>query len=303
VVVATGPATWSPLARAIHRAAGVDFRFSFIGSAPLIAAETVDTSRASWEPRYPGAEPALYLPITTEELEAFSNRLTETDVSAPPGFDAESVLAEESSTVERVVADPESDLRRLLGGPRGQNVAVEPPALCLAPDDADGTAYHVEGLFTSMKLEDQRDALRAIEALGEVEILRPGRVQRTPWLPGADTTLASLQLGRTPRTLLTGTLTGVYGYAEAMALGAVAGIGATRIARGSEPLPPPRECLTGALCWALASHQPHEDGRMLQANYGMLPAHRNDQGLDKSERRDRQVERALAAIERYVGAD
>lgn len=303
VVIASGPGTWSPLARAIHRAAGADFHFSFIGRAPLVDAESVDLSEARWEEPYPGAEPALFLSVTEDEAAELLRRLKTADRSEPPGFDEGIVLADESDTAERLASSEDGGFRRVLRGPRGADSEIDAPALCLTPDTEDRSAFHIEGLHTSLAPEDQRDALRAIGALAEVRLLRAGMVHRTPWLAGPDATLASLQLRRASRMLLAGALTGVYGYAEALALGAAAGIGASRFARGSEPLPPPQECLTGALCRALSDHEPHADGRMLRANFGMIPDHRQDTGLDKSERRARQVARALEAVARYAGAE
>ncbi len=303
VVVASGPSTWSPLARALHSASGAPFRFSYIGRPPLVAAESIDLASALEAEPYPGAEPATFLPLTDDEVAEFTSRLAGGTRDEQPGFDSETVLAEESQTAERLAAAGDGDLRRILSGPRGPDVEDISPALGLTPDDADHTGYHIAGLLTALEASAQVEALRAIEAFADVKLLRPGTVHRTPWLAGPEATQANLQLRRTPRVLLTGALTGVYGYAEAMVLGAVAGINAARLAKGPEPLPPPRECLSGALCWALADREPHPDGRMLQANFGMIPEHRGDAGLDRAERREKQIDRALEAVERYAGAD
>ncbi|MFW6437382.1 MAG: FAD-dependent oxidoreductase, partial [Armatimonadota bacterium] len=303
VVIASGPATWSPLARAIHAVAGAEYRFSFIGRPPLIATESVDLTEARWEATYPGAEPSLFLPLTESEARELVDRLAEAQRNEPPGLDANIVLADESRTVERLAADPGDRLRRVLSGPRGPDTTIEAPALCLEPDDADRSAYHLGGFFTSLSAEAQRDALRALRGFSEVKLIRPGMVQRTPWLAGHEAIMANLQLRRSNPVFVAGTLTGFFGYTEALVLGAVAGIGAARLAGGTEPLPPPVECLAGALCHALAEHEPHPDGRMLQANFGMIPEHRQDQDVEKNERRQRQETRALDAIKRYAGAD
>lgn len=303
VVIATGPATWSPLARAIHRAARSPFQFSFIGRPPLIAADTIDLSDATEEPPYPGAEPAVFLPITEREADEMTRRLAEVEPARLPGLGPDTLLAEESDPAERLAADPEEGLRRMLRGPRGPQAQAERPALCLTPDDADRTAFHLAGMLTALPEDAQEHALQAVDAMAGVQILRPATVHRTPWLAGDEALLASLQLRRRPKALLAGTITGAYGYVEALVLGAVAGIAAARMAGGSEPLPPPQECLSGALCWALAEHRPHEDGRMLQANFGMIPELSGGQALEKAERRERQAERALEAVERYANAD
>jgi methylenetetrahydrofolate--tRNA-(uracil-5-)-methyltransferase len=303
VVVASGPGTWSPLARAIHAASGARLRFSFIGRPPLIAVESIDLSQAVTAPPYPGAEPATFVPLTEDEAAELTSRLASATPDDPPGFGEETVLAEESSTAERLARDPDGGLRRVLSGPRGPGVEDISPALRLTSDDDTSSAFHVDGLLTTLSPQAQLEVLRAIDAFAQARLVRPAMVQRTPWLAGADATLANLQLRRTQRVFLAGTLTGVYGYAEAMALGAVAGINAARLAGGPEPLPPPRECLSGALCWALTDREPQSDCRMLRANFGMIPEHRQDTGLSKSERRANQSERALEAIQRYAQAD
>ena len=139
----------------------------------------------------------------------------------------------------------------------------------------------------------QRNALAAVGALIEAKIVRPGVVHRLP-AAGARGDAPTLQLRRTPRLLLAGTLTGVIGTVEALATGAVAGLNAARLARGEEPVTAPVETLTGALCQALIA-PPFNDGRLLQASFGLLPNRPEDQGRPKSERRAEQIERALAA--------
>ena len=56
VVVAGGPITWSPLARRLHEAAGVSFRFAYAGRGPMVAAAGIDRS-ALFEPALSGADP------------------------------------------------------------------------------------------------------------------------------------------------------------------------------------------------------------------------------------------------------
>lgn len=301
VVIASGPATWSPLARAVHAASGEPFRFSFIGRPPLVEAASIDLSSAFREAPYPGAEPVLFLPLTEEEAGELGSRLAAAERREPPEFDAGTVLAEESTTAERLAADPEVGPRRLLSGPRGPGMERDSPALRLTPDDANERAWHLEGLLTALPAAAQVEALQAVRAFAQVRLLRPGMVHRTPWIAGRKVMLPTLQLRRTPRALLAGTLTGAYGYVEAMALGAIAGIGAARLASGSGMAAAPRECLSGALCRALSEHEPHADGRMLRANFGMIPEHPQDEGLGKSQRRESQTRRALRAAERYVG--
>lgn len=293
VVVATGPATWSPLAGALHAAAGAYFGFSFIGRAPLIAAEGLDLSDAQWCPPYPGADPALFVPVREERIETFAGRLSEGDREHVPEFDDRVLLADEAIPIERIARDRAELAGTILRGPHGPEVTASGPMLRLDAGDEARSSFHLHGCPTALTAGAQADALRAIEACERAEIVRPGMVQRTPWLPGPQVIRPTLQLERVPRVLLAGTLTGVFGYLEAMATGVAAGLSAAMLAHGVEPGVPPRECLTGALCHAITEQTPDADGRMITANFGMMAAVADADGMPKQQRRARQIEIAL----------
>ncbi len=299
VVVATGPSTWSPLARAIHEASGRPFRFSFMGRAPIVAADRADLSGAVREPPYPGADPALFVPLSEEQAVELARRVAEGDRDEPAELSGDTVLADEAEPVERQAGEPKAFAGRVLGGPRGPEATIPGPALRLAPDDRDDRACHVAEFVTSLTPAAQAEALRAVSALARVEIARPGVVCRLPWLPGGAVLLPTMQLHRTPRLLVAGTLTGGAGYVEALATGAVAGLNAARIAQGAQADVPPAECLTGALCRALAG-EPFADGRMIKVNFGMLPDRPEDEGKPKDERRERQIEEAMVAVREFA---
>lgn len=299
VVVAGGPITWSPLARRLHEAAGVSFRFAYAGRGPMVAAAGIDRSALFEAEPYPGADPAWYVRLSEDEAEELRTRLLCGRRAGPPGLGPETVLAEESEPAERIAEDPRQFMTRLLAGPRSPGTEADRPALRLTPDDGEASRFHLADLITALTPDAQRNALAAVGALIEAKIVRPGVVHRLPWLPGPEAMLPTLQLRRTPRLLLAGTLTGVIGTVEALATGAVAGLNAARLARGEEPVTAPVETLTGALCQALIA-PPFNDGRLLQASFGLLPNRPEDQGRPKSERRAEQIERALAAAEVFA---
>ena len=301
VVIASGPATWSPLARASHAAAGAPVVFSYCGRPPLIAADSVDLSEALFVPPYPGAEPTIFLPLSDDEVAGLARLIASGARDHPAGLEPQMVLADEQVPVERLAADADELASTILRGPRGPQVQTEGPALCLVPDDPEQSAFHLQGLCTSLTTAAQQSALAAVAALSEVRVLRPGLIHRTPWLAGREATLSSLELERLSRVLLAGTLTGAWGYLEAMATGAVAGVGAASLADGRSPLPPPPDSMTGALCYAIARREPQGDSRMLRANFGMLPERPQDEGMSKTERRRGQIERALNAMREYAG--
>ncbi len=298
-VIATGPTTWSPLARALHAAADHPYRFSYMGRAPVIAADRLDPESLRTAPWYPGADPSRFVPLSEEEAAELRRRIVEGERALPAELTDETVLADEAEPVERVATQEKTFRARVLGGPRGPEANIKGPALRLEPEDEAESAFELPDLLTALTPQAQQRALDAVSALAHAEIIRSGLIHRLPWLVGQTVFLPTLQLRLTPRALLAGTLTGAVGYVEALATGTVAGINAARLARGDEPVIPPEDSLTGALCRALVG-EPPTDERMLQANFGMLPEHRDDAGKPKDQRRERQIETALAAIRRFA---
>ena len=302
VVVATGPTTWSPLAGALHGAAGTSYSFSYAGRAPVISADGIDADAACWWPPYPGAEPALFVPVSDAEVDEFACALSEGERSELPDFTDEMILADEAIPIERMAGDPAELAAHVLRGPHGPDAPGQKQMLRLHPDDSQQSAFHLYRCVTALTEAAQKQALAAFRALGNVTIARPALVQRTPWLPGPKTLLPTLQLERSPQVLLAGSLTGAYGYMEAFVTGTAAGLAAARLAAGEEPCSPPRDCLSGALCWSLTEDLPGPDGRMIQANFGMLPDAAAGEDLSKQERRTHQIETAVAAARSWTQA-
>jgi len=300
VILATGPTTWSPLARAIHRAAGEPFEFAFLGRSPVVGAHGIDEGRACWAPPYPGAEPVLFVPLSEGDFSELVRRLSEGERIEPPGAgDAE--LADEAEPVERLVrADPARFRHRVLRLPRDiEELSGEYAALRLRPDDSGRHSYQVEEFVTALTPEAQEYALRAAGGLAEVTVERPALVARVPYLPRPRALLPTLQMARTPRLLVAGLLAGALGYLEALATGCIAGISAARLARGEQPVVPPAETMTGGLCKALTDRQ--AEGQLpVSASFGLLPEARAPEDEAKSDRRARQVKTALAAMKQFA---
>ncbi len=300
VVLATGPTTWSPLARGLHHAADAHYAFSWIGRAPLVSIDGIDLDAAEWWPPYPGAEPALFLPVADEQLQEFARRLAEGERDNVPAFTGEMMLADQAVPIERLAAHPEELAGAILRGPQGPDVPEHGPMLRLDPDDTDHDAFHIHGCLTALTAAAQSHALKALPGFARAKIVRPGTIHRIPRVPGDEALLPTLQLERTPRVLVAGTLTGVYGYAEALATGAAAGLGAARLAGSRRPMPPPPESLIGALCRCLAERTPNAQGRMIRANFGMVAEPAAAEGLSKRERRERQMESAIKAVRAWL---
>lgn len=300
VVLATGPTTWSPLARSLHEAAGVPYSFAYWGRPPLLQAQAEALRAAVKAPAYPGADPSLFLPLTEAEAAQFVELLRAGERAAPPGL-AEAMLADETPLAEDLATDDPERLRgRLLSGPRGGERLAAPAALRLVPDDARGERFALADLITALTAEAQSALLARVPALRGLRLVRPGAVHRLPVLPPGAALQPTLQLRHAPTVLVAGTIAGGLGYNEAIATGHVAGYNAARLAGGAEPLVLPEASLTGQLCRWLAQ-SPAGPGGLVQANFGMLPEVPGEAG-GKQERHRRQAERALAAVRAFAAA-
>ncbi|HUS79665.1 MAG TPA: FAD-dependent oxidoreductase, partial [Armatimonadota bacterium] len=292
-IVATGPVTWSPLARDLHRLAGAPFCFAFRGRPPVISAAGLATEGAVEAPPYPGADECLFVPLSEQEEARLIERLTGGEAIRPPGLD-EAGLADETPLVEELAAADLGRLRgRVLSGPRGHKFGAH-AALRLVAEDAEGTRYQLADLMTALAPEAQRQALDAVAALAGAELIRPGVVHRLPYLAAGDALSPTLQLMRSPRTLVAGTLAGALGYVEALATGVVAGLSAAALASGREPEPLPTDTLAGSLCAVIADPPAGHSG-LVQANFGLVPDGAESGDNSKQARRERQIERAMQA--------
>jgi methylenetetrahydrofolate--tRNA-(uracil-5-)-methyltransferase len=176
----------------------------------------------------------------------------------------------------------------------------------LRQDDAEGRLFNIVGFQTRLRWGEQKRVFRTIPGLEGADFARMGVMHRNTYLP------SNRMLGPTMRMrgeisdkplFFAGQLTGVEGYVESTAMGLIAGTNAARIARGGEPIAMPRGTMVGALAHYITT----KDGTLqpINSNWGLVPAapkRENGRRLDKPERRARQAQMALAALEGFVGA-
>ncbi|NLG51845.1 MAG: tRNA uridine-5-carboxymethylaminomethyl(34) synthesis enzyme MnmG [Chloroflexi bacterium] len=147
----------------------------------------------------------------------------------------------------------------------------------LEPEGWNTTEVYVQGCFTGLPVDVQREILHSIPALADVEIMRPGYAIEYDYVP-------SFQLKATLETRCVhglfhaGQINGTSGYEEAAAQGLLAGINAALIARDEPPLELKRdEAYLGVLVDDLVTKEITEPYRMLtsRAEYRLLLRHDN----------------------------
>lgn len=104
----------------------------------------------------------------------------------------------------------------------------------LEPEGLDDHTVYPNGISTSLPEDVQMAYVRSMKGLERAEILQPGYAIEYDYMDPRGL-LPDLQVKEFPGLFLAGQINGTTGYEEAAAQGLVAGINATRSARGEEP--------------------------------------------------------------------
>lgn len=142
----------------------------------------------------------------------------------------------------------------------------------LEPEGWSTSEVYVQGCFTGLPVDVQREILRSIPALADVAIVRPGYAIEYDFVPAHQIT-SSLETRRVHGLFLAGQINGTSGYEEAAAQGILAGINAARYVRDEPPLILRRDqAYIGVLVDDLVTKEHTEPYRMLtsRAEYRLL---------------------------------
>ncbi|MBQ3202605.1 MAG: methylenetetrahydrofolate--tRNA-(uracil(54)-C(5))-methyltransferase (FADH(2)-oxidizing) TrmFO [Clostridia bacterium] len=303
VIIATGPLTSEPLAKAIADLCGGGLSF-YDAAAPIVTADSVDMNSAFRASRYDREESGegdyINCPLNKEEYEAFHAALVTAETAPLHEFDKLHVY--EGCMPIEVLAKRGSDSIRF--GPmkpvglRDPHTGHRPWAVVqLRAENAEGTLYNLVGFQTNLKFPEQKRVFGMIPALKNAEFMRYGVMHRNTFLNAPELLDSAFRMKSRPTLLFAGQMTGVEGYMESAAAGILAGINACRMVRGQEPLILPRDTMMGALAAHVST--PNADYQPMGANFGILP------GLethirDKKMRYAALAQRALDSLDRVI---
>lgn len=302
VVIASGPLTSDTLFDAIHRKVGGDFLHFYDAAAPIVTAESIDMDSAYVASRYgKGTADYINCPFTKEEYDAFWNALTTAEEAPVHGFEDSKVF--EGCMPIEVNARRGYDTMRFgilkpIGLPDPRTGKDPYAVLQLRRDNAQGTLYNLVGCQTHLKWGEQKRVFSMIPALKNAEFVRYGVMHRNTFLNSPALLGTDLSLKACPNVFFAGQITGFEGYMESAACGLLAARSMEARLSGRAFTPPPADTMCGALLRYITT--PTKDFQPMGANMGLLPAPET-RIRDKRQRYLAVAQRAVAAMERYLG--
>ncbi len=298
-IIATGPLSSDALTTEIMKLTGSDQMYFYDAIAPIVSADSIDTSIAFRAARYDkGGDDYLNCPFDQEQYARFYAELIDAK-SVPLQRFEETRWFEACLPIEELARRGVDTLR--FGpmkpvGLRHPKTGREPyAAVQLRQENLMADAYSLVGFQNHLRYGEQARVLRLIPGLQNAEFLQFGQIHRNTYICSPRVLQATMQMRDRPNLFFAGQITGVEGYVESVAMGWLAGINAARLASGAELLVAPARSATGALAHYV-SHADAKNFQPVNITFALLPplpepGRRNVR--KKRERRQLQVELAL----------
>ena len=298
-IVATGPLSSDALTTEIMKLTGSDQLYFYDAIAPIVAAESIDTSIAFRAARYDkGGDDYLNCPFDKQQYEQFYAALVEAN-SVPLQRFEETHWFEACLPIEELARRGVDTLR--FGpmkpvGLRDPRTGREPyAAVQLRQENLMADAYSLVGFQNHLRYGEQARVLRLIPGLQNAEFLQFGQIHRNTYICSPRVLQATMQMRNRPNVFFAGQITGVEGYVESVAMGWLAGVNAARLAFGHELIEAPAASATGALA-RYVSQAETKNFQPVNITFALLPPlpePAKGGSRKKRERRQAQVEMAL----------
>jgi methylenetetrahydrofolate--tRNA-(uracil-5-)-methyltransferase len=300
-IIATGPLTSEPLAKAIAALSGQEYLYFYDAVAPIVAADSINMDIAFRASRYDRgeAEDGDYIncPMNREEYARFVEAIRSAELAELRDFEREDPhFFEGCLPIEQLAARGDDTLA--FGpmrpvGLRDPRTGQRPHAVVqLRRDNIAGSLYNIVGFQTNIRWGDQERVLRLIPGLENAEFVRMGQMHRNTFMNSPVLLDATMQFRERPDLYFAGQIVGVEGYVGNMATGLVAAINLARHLSGQPAWVLPPTTMLGALCHYV-SHAEPAHFQPMKANFGILPE-LPEHIRNKRDRYMGYVERALA---------
>ena len=305
-IIATGPLSSDALTIEIMKLTGSDQMYFYDAIAPIVSADSIDTTIAFRAARYDkGGDDYLNCPLDEPQYAEFYRALIEAN-SVPLQRFEETRWFEACLPIEELARRGVDTLR--FGpmkpvGLRDPRTGREPyAAVQLRQENLMADAYSLVGFQNHLRYGEQARVLRLIPGLQNAEFLQFGQIHRNTYICSPRVLGATMQMRDRPSVFFAGQITGVEGYVESVAMGWLAGVNAARLAFGRELVKAPLASATGALAHYV-SHADTKNFQPVNITFALLPplpetAKRGSRR--KRERRQLQVEMALKEWDEWL---
>ncbi len=319
-IIATGPLTSDELARKIQVFTGINECHFFDAASPIICGDTIDKEIVFKASRYDKGEPAYFnCPLNKNDYIHFRNELIGGAQASLKDFEKESANFFEACLPIEEIARRGVDTMRYgplksigLWNPkwgdlfdRENRLKNRPHAIVqLRMEDLKGKLLNMVGFQTNLKWSEQKRIFRMIPGLEKAEFVRFGVMHRNTFLESPKLLLPTLQFIKRETLLAAGQITGTEGYAAAAAGGLLAGINASLLSKGENPLTFPGESMIGSLISFISnkneilSNQKKNKFQPMPASFGLVPE-LNKRIKDKRLRYKAYQERSTEALNRF----
>lgn len=298
-IICAGPLCSDALAGEIARLTGDEHLYFYDAIAPIVAADTVDTSVAFRAARYgKGGDDYLNCPFNEEEYARFYDALVEAR-SVPLHRFEETRWFEACLPIEELARRGRDTLRFGPMKPVGlfdPRTGREPyAAVQLRQENLMADAYNLVGFQNHLRYGEQQRVLRLIPGLENAEFLQFGQIHRNTYIRAPRVLAATLQMRSCARTFFAGQISGVEGYVESVATGWLAGTNAARLVAGEPVVEAPAKSALGALARYVSSAgtKNYQPVNITFALLEPLEEAERRRFRRKRERHERQVELAL----------
>ncbi len=304
VVIATGPLTAKDLAQSLKKVIGEQLYF-YDAIAPIISGESIDRSIAFMQNRHDkGAEGSsddgdyLNCPLNEGEYEAFIDALAKAEKVEFQDFE-KAIYFQGCQPIEALL---ERGRRTLAFGPM-KPVGLSDPrsnsrpyaVVQLRKEDAEGRSWNMVGFQTKLKYSEQKKVFSLIPGLAQAEFYRFGSLHRNTYISSPALLDSNFRLKGFPHLMFAGQITGVEGYLESTAIGALVGKMLGRRLKGMEEVPlPPATTALGALAHAIVNGK-IKNFQPMNINWGLVPL----SGIDERDKEKKQ--KLVTRAKRHFG--
>ena len=301
-VIATGPLTSPALAEKVKEMTGQDYLYFYDAAAPIVEKDSIDMDKVYLKSRYDKGEAAyLNCPMTEDEFNRFYDALIAAEVVPLKEFEKEIYF--EGACLRRPYKT--SCVGISLFGPM-KPVGLEDPktgkrpyaVVQLRQDDGAGTLYNIVGFQTHLKWGPQKEVLKLIPGLENVEIVRYGVMHRNTFINSPYVLEPTYQLKANNQIFFAGQMTGVEGYVESAGSGLLAGINAAKLAKGEELVVLPAETALGSMARYITEANP-KNFQPMNINFGLFPE-LQPKVRDKKVKIEQLANRALTTIQNFM---